>query len=505
MVSEALDRFFLPNINSERMTHLVTNPFLPESRSGSDDDVLVRVGGVSKKFCRSLAKSLWYGVRDIVTDLNPFFRNGANPKGSLAGRGIGSSPGRHPASSVGLRADEFWAVNGVGFELRRGECLGLIGHNGAGKTTLLKMLNGVIKPDHGRIEMRGKVGALIALGAGFNPILTGRENIYVNASLLGLTKREIDDKLEEIIDFSDIREFIDMAVQSYSSGMAVRLGFAVAINCQPDILLLDEVLAVGDIGFQAKCFNAISAFRKTGTAFILVSHNMHLIARYCDRVAYLKHGKIVHLGDMQTGIGLFTRDMAAPGSGADNESTEWSKVYGSGKVALTKGRFFDEAGRPIDQIRPGDTFTVVLDYECPQTDVNDGVLDVVIRDNEGVLFQGTSKNYGIAFGNLLRRGQFSITFEKLPANSSPLLFSFALVSGQSGEFYDWKRRISLQVATIPHLTGRLALAVHWSSGDKVEQTGATARTRFSGPCSLPLRTRSASSANMPAAAFAPDR
>ena len=164
----------------------------------SDPDTLVRVSGVSKKFCLSLKKSLWYGLCDMGRELT----------------------GRRRGEHGGLRTKEFWAVNNVSFELKRGECLGLIGRNGAGKTTLLKMLNGLIKPDAGRIEMRGRVGALIALGAGFNPILTGRENIYVNGSVLGLTKKEIGAKLDEIVDFAEIGDFIDTPVQNYSSGMA---------------------------------------------------------------------------------------------------------------------------------------------------------------------------------------------------------------------------------------------------------------------------------------------
>ena len=170
------------------------------NRPTSDDDVLVRVEGVGKKFCRDLKKSLWYGMKDIAAEMLPGERDLE----------------RH----ANLRPDEFWAVDDVSFELRRGECLGLIGRNGAGKTTLLKMLNGLIKPDKGRIEMRGRVGALIALGAGFNPILTGRENIYVNGSVLGLSQAETSSpKLEEIIEFAEMGEFIDTPVQNYSSGM----------------------------------------------------------------------------------------------------------------------------------------------------------------------------------------------------------------------------------------------------------------------------------------------
>ena len=177
--------------------------------------------------------------------------------------------GRRRGEHGGLRTKEFWAVNNVSFELKRGECLGLIGRNGAGKTTLLKMLNGLIKPDAGRIEMRGRVGALIALGAGFNPILTGRENIYVNGSVLGLTKKEIGAKLDEIVDFAEIGDFIDTPVQNYSSGMAVRLGFAVASSIRPDVLLIDEVLAVGDISFVLRCLNRVSELLPT-TAVVFV-------------------------------------------------------------------------------------------------------------------------------------------------------------------------------------------------------------------------------------------
>src|SRR5690606_19475321 len=174
-----------------------------------EQDVRVRVENLGKIFCQDLKRSLWYGAKDSLKDLIP-------------GRTSGRSPGKD--GTIPLRKGEFWANQNISFELRKGECLGLIGHNGAGKTTLLKMLTGLIKPDVGRIEMRGRVGALIALGAGFNPILTGRENIYVNASVLGLTRREIDEKIDDIIDFSEIREFIDSPVQNYSSGMAVRLG-----------------------------------------------------------------------------------------------------------------------------------------------------------------------------------------------------------------------------------------------------------------------------------------
>lgn len=245
-------------------------------------EVLVRVENVSKKFCRSLKKSLWYGIKDIGSELT----------------------GRKYEHE--LRPDEFWSMKDISFELRRGECLGLIGRNGAGKTTLLRMLNGLIKPDRGSIEINGKVGGLIALGAGFNPILTGRENIYVNGSILGLSKAEIDAKLEEIIEFAELGEFIDAPVQTYSSGMTVRLGFAVAVVLiEPDILLLDEVLAVGDMGFVLKCFRKIDLLIPR-CAVIFVSHSMPQVSRIATDIVLLEKGQPVYQGkNVSEGIDIF--------------------------------------------------------------------------------------------------------------------------------------------------------------------------------------------------------
>jgi len=246
------------------------------------DETLVKVENVSKKFCRDLKRSLWYGVQDIVTEL-------------VGGR----------MNHNFLRPDEFWAVKNVSFELKRGECLGLIGHNGAGKSTLLKMLNGLIKPDKGRIAMHGRVGALIELGAGFNPILTGRENLYVNGQILGFTKKEIDRKFDAIVEFAQIKDFIDMPVQNYSSGMKVRLGFAVAAQMEPDVLIIDEVLAVGDVGFRAKCFNQLANIGK-GSAVIVVSHNMPEIARLASKLLLMQGGHVSYLGsNIREGIELY--------------------------------------------------------------------------------------------------------------------------------------------------------------------------------------------------------
>ena len=237
------------------------------------DEVLVECTGVSKKFCKDFKLSLLYGLQDVL--------------GSVV-----SKAGTHHSR---LRKSEFWALRDINFTLKRGECLGLIGHNGAGKSTLLKILNGLINPDEGQIVMRGRVGALIELGAGFNPVLTGRENIYNNGAVLGFSKEEIDAKIGQIIEFSEIGDFIDTPVQNYSSGMKVRLGFSVAIQMEPDILLIDEVLAVGDIGFRFKCLNALADIMKDA-AVIFVSHSMPQVFRICNHILLMHGGKSMYQG-----------------------------------------------------------------------------------------------------------------------------------------------------------------------------------------------------------------
>ncbi|WP_031435256.1 ABC transporter ATP-binding protein [Methylomarinum vadi] len=247
----------------------------------SDKETLVKVDNISKKFCRDFKRSLWYGTLDISKAML-----GIQPKQKL-------------------RKAEFWAVKDISFTLKRGECIGLIGHNGAGKSTLLKMLNGLIPPDGGRIEMRGRVNALIELGAGFNPILTGRENIYNNGAVLGLSKKEIDAKLDSIIEFSEIGDFIDSPVQNYSSGMRVRLGFAVAAQMEPDVLIIDEVLAVGDIGFVLKCFNRIDTILQNA-AVIFVSHSMPQVSRICTEAILMDKGQAIYQGsNVSEGIDLY--------------------------------------------------------------------------------------------------------------------------------------------------------------------------------------------------------
>ncbi|NJN86283.1 MAG: ATP-binding cassette domain-containing protein [Leptolyngbyaceae cyanobacterium SL_7_1] len=251
-----------------------------------DRPVVISVEQISKKFCRKLRQSLAYGVQDIATDL------------------VGGT-----RQSDRLRKDEFWALKDISFQLRRGDALGLVGTNGAGKSTLLRIISGLIKPDTGRVVIQGRIAPLIALGAGFNPILTGRENIYANMSILGLSTREIKQRFDEVIEFAEISDAIDSPVQTYSSGMAARLGFACAIYVEPEILLIDEVLAVGDTRFKAKCYRRLYELRRQGVAFILVNHNPQAILNTCDEAIYLNKGTLVSSGASEAIVTQYEKDL----------------------------------------------------------------------------------------------------------------------------------------------------------------------------------------------------
>ena len=289
---------------------------MPDLRPPTSDplppDVVLRVRHVSKKFCRHLRRSMWYGIQDLgrnligrpaglVLDgkrgLDRFAEN--SQEDAVAKSSCPLFPADNNATiqtdgqrSIGLRPHEFWALQDINVDVRRGEVLGLIGMNGCGKTTLLRLIAGIFPPDLGEIAIRGRTGALIALGAGFHPHMTGRENVYLNAAILGLSRQEIRDRFQAIIDFAEIGPFIDAPVSTYSSGMRVKLGFAIAINVQADLLLIDEVLAVGDMGFKIKCLNAIRGLM-ADTAVVFVSHSMQFISQFCTRVMVMNAGQMI--------------------------------------------------------------------------------------------------------------------------------------------------------------------------------------------------------------------
>lgn len=363
-------------------------------------DVLIKVDGVSKKFCRSLRKSLWYGMQDLGKE--------------ISGRRLGHDV---------LRSDEFWAVKDVSFELKRGQCLGLIGHNGAGKTTLLRMLNGLVKPDQGRIEIKGHIGALISLGAGFNPVLTGRENIYVNASLLGLTKREIYEKLDEIVDFAGIEEFIDTPVQNYSSGMQVRLGFAVATSFRPDILILDEVLAVGDAAFRVKCFNRLQE-TMSQCAVVFVSHNMAQVTRICNQVLLLREGKVIDAGSDIGGIIAQYHERI--------EICHGPSLEGVGSTILHSVEFRDHKNEKCEVMQYGDSYSIVVDCELPdKARKNSPKLLITINDQEDVNVAQIYLN--LYMDSDIDSYRLNLKFEKMQLNAGRYWLTTSILLGRRGE------------------------------------------------------------------------
>ena len=212
------------------------------------------------------------------------------------------------------KADIFWALEDINLIIESGETVGLIGHNGSGKSTLLKLITKIIYPTSGEIITHGRVSSLLELGAGFHPDFTGRENIYINASIFGLSRKEIDSKLESIIEFSELRDFIDSPIRTYSSGMYTRLAFSVAVHVSPDILLIDEILAVGDINFQKKCIAKIKEFKKKGVTMVFVSHNMNDVLGICDSVVWLDKGRMIECGDTEVIAKKYLDEMNRRGS-----------------------------------------------------------------------------------------------------------------------------------------------------------------------------------------------
>ena len=302
------------------------------STHSPSSEIAIRVDHVSKKYCKSLKRSMLYGVNDIARNT------------------LGLS-----SHSDNLRKSEFWAVDDVSFELKKGETLGIIGPNGSGKTTLLKMLNGIFWPDKGKISIRGRVGALIEVGAGFHPLLTGRENVYINAAILGMTKEEVDEKFNDIVEFADIGDFLDTPVKFYSSGMFVRLGFAVAVHCEPDILLVDEVLAVGDVGFRAKCYNRIAEMMEN-CAVVIVSHDMSSIARISSKCMVLNNGHSIFQGTAKEAIQHHSSLFA-------EEKMNTYHPAGSGEAKIERMKLYSIDSNESETFQYGDPMTISFDVK----------------------------------------------------------------------------------------------------------------------------------------------
>lgn len=307
---------------------------------------------------------------------------------------------------------EHYALHDLNFEVKKGECVGIIGTNGAGKSTILKIITGVLNPTQGNVAIEGRISALLELGAGFNSEYTGLENVYLNGTMIGFTKEEIDEKLDSILSFADIGDFINQPVKTYSSGMFVRLAFAVAINIDPEILIVDEALSVGDVFFQAKCFHKFEEFKKMGKTIVFVSHDLGSVNKYCDKVVLLDKGRKYDEGSPKEMIDLYKKIMATGDTAieedsksikiADIENTEiWKSkmvenpncsVYGNGWADIIDYCITNEQGQITNMISKGEKFIVRLKVKFNH-DINDPIFAFTIRDKQGTEIAGTNTMY----------------------------------------------------------------------------------------------------------------
>jgi lipopolysaccharide transport system ATP-binding protein len=283
------------------------------------------------------------------------------------------------------RHEDFWALKGISLDIPRGKTFGLIGHNGSGKSTLLKLVAGIHRPTSGRIEAAGRVSAMLELGAGFHPEMSGRDNIYLNGSILGMTRKQIDAAMDDIIAFSGLEEFIDTPVKVYSSGMYVRLGFAIAVNLEPEILIIDEVIAVGDEAFQRRCFDHLYELRRKGVTIVLVTHSLALVADLCDEAAWLDGGMLRSVGPAREVVDEYlstvnereaaadstaaAADTAGPAPESDGEDQFAGKTprRGSGEVRVTQVQYLDQDGVERKFLSTGRPCTVRICYEASES------------------------------------------------------------------------------------------------------------------------------------------
>lgn len=313
------------------------------------------------------------------------------------------------------RFKEHFALNHLSFDVKKGETIGIIGTNGAGKSTILKIITGVVGPTSGEVEIDGRISALLELGAGFNPEYTGVENVYLNGTMMGFTKEEVDAKLESILEFADIGEFAYQPVKSYSSGMFVRLAFAVAINIEPEILIVDEALSVGDVFFQAKCYRKFDEFKRMGKTILFVSHDLSSMSKYCDRVVLLDHGNKVDEGTPKDMINLYKKIMVnqyntkaaeatKQGSVSDSNTksnTNWKDFYtinpevdeyGDGRAHIVDFALRDENDNITATIVKGSTFKIVSKVQFDQS-IEDPIFTYSFKNSRGVTITGTNTLY----------------------------------------------------------------------------------------------------------------
>lgn len=326
-------------------------------------------------------------------------------------------------------AEEFWALREVDLAVAAGETFGIIGENGSGKSTLLKLAAGIMRPTSGHVRISGRVAALLELGAGFHPDLTGRENVYLNAAILGFSKREIDTRFDAIVAFSELERFIDQPLKHYSSGMLVRLGFAVAIHSDPDILLADEVLAVGDEHFQRKCIQRIDQLVRAGKTIVVVSHSLDLIRQLCTCAAWLDRGRVRAVGPPDEVVVAYAEAMAhLDGTVPHRDARRW----GDGQVELTRVELLDGEGRATHLFHTGEPFTVRLHYRARRP-VERPVFGLAIHAGQTHLLTGpNTRHHGVSIPVVEGEGYVDFAVPALPLLRGDYVVSASV--------YDWTLR-----------------------------------------------------------------
>jgi ABC-type polysaccharide/polyol phosphate transport system ATPase subunit len=312
--------------------------------------------------------------------------------------------------------ESFWALNDVSFKIAEGSTVGIIGENGSGKSTMLKVLAKILRPTKGSIHIDGKISALLELGAGFHPDLTGRENVFLNGSILGLSRKEIDARIDGIIAFSELGKFIDMPVKSYSSGMYVRLGFAVAINVDPDILLVDEILAVGDESFQRKCLNKLYDLKEQGKTIVVVSHALDQVRNICEEAIWLEHGVVRTRGKANAVVDTYLEEVnrQEEAKSEDMESIDHGARWGSGEIKITAVRLLDAADEEKRIFKTGEPLVVEMDYHAKE-EISRPVFGIAVHSRDGVHITGTNTKFcDTVFDKISGRGSVRYIIESLP-------------------------------------------------------------------------------------------
>ena len=362
-------------------------------------------------------------------------------------------------------SEDFWALKGVSFEVYKGETFGLIGENGSGKSTMLKCLTRILRPNGGSVHVEGKVSALLELGAGFHPELSGRENVYLNGAILGLSQKELRNRFDDIVEFAGIGQFIDEPVKNYSSGMYVRLGFSVAINVDPDVLFVDEVLAVGDEAFQRKCNEKFAELKRAGKTIVLVSHGMVGVQNICDRVAWFSHGQLMQVGQPRDVIEAYTGTVQIDRAIDEEGHNRW----GSGEGRIVNVQFVDANGERLTTVRSGEPAMLRLEYQM-ESAIERPVFGLGISTLEGFQITGpNSRDAACVPDKLNGRGYVDIEFNPVSLLPGSYDLTVSLYDYSCMHPYDVRQnvlRFDIARGPVTESSGVVSLGPEWRIDEK---------------------------------------